>query len=47
MNKTPQCNQQTEPKQCEYGVEEMYSPKPGNWPSQHLYLSENKYWVPC
>ena len=30
MNKDPQCNQETEPKQCKPEVEEMYSPKPGN-----------------
>ena len=30
MNKSPQYNQQTEPKQCKSEVEEMCAPKPGN-----------------
>ena len=33
MNRTFQYNQQTEPKQCKYKVEEMYPPKSGNWRS--------------
>ena len=47
MNKSPQYYQQTEPKQYKSKAEEMYSPKPGNWSSQHLDISENKYWVRC
>ena len=39
MNKSPQCNQQqTESKQCKSEVEELYCPKFGNWPLQHVYL---------
>ena len=41
MNKSPQYNQQTEPKQRKYEVEEIHSSKPGNWPSQHLCLKIN------
>ena len=37
MNKSPQYSQQTEPKQCKSDV----IPKPGEWPSQHLYLKIN------
>ena len=36
MNKSPQYNQQTEPKQCKSDVEKislMHLPKPGKWPS--------------
>ena len=41
MNKSPQYYQQTEPKQYKSKVEEMYSPKTGNWSSQNLDISEN------
>ena len=45
MNKSPQYNQQTDPKQCKSEIEEnciMNLPKPGKWPSlQHLYLKIN------
>ena len=47
MNKSPQYYHQIEIKHYKSEVEEMYSPKPGNWPSQHLDIFENKYWVPC
>ena len=43
MNKSTHYSQQTEPKQCKPGVEEIciYVPKPGKLPSQHLYLEIN------
>ena len=41
MNRGPHYNQQAETKQCKSEVEEMYSPKPGNWSSKHLYLNIN------
>ena len=40
MYKSPQDNQLTELKQCKSEVEEIFSPKPGNWLSQHLYLKK-------
>ena len=43
MNKSPQYYHQTETKHYQSEVEEMYSPKPGNWPSQHVDIFENKY----
>ena len=39
--KEPSNNQQTEPKHCMAEVEELYSLKPGNLPSQHLYLKRS------
>ena len=41
MNKSSERNQQRKPKQFLSEVEKMYLPKPGNWPSQHLYLKIN------
>ena len=41
IDKSPHYNQQAEPKQCKSEFEEMYSSKPGNWPSQHLYMKVN------
>ena len=37
MNKSPQYNQQVKSEQCKSEVEEIYLPKPGNWP----VISEN------
>ena len=41
LNKSLQCNQQTEPNQCKSEVEEMYSPKPRSQQLRHLYLKIN------
>ena len=43
MNKNPQYNRQTEPKQCksEYIFINIYLPKPGKYPSS-ASVSENK-----
>ena len=39
MNKNPQYNQQTEPKQCKSEVElNMFSTKAGNWPHHTNYI---------
>ena len=40
MSKNPQYNQQSKSE-----IEEIYDPYHGNWPSQHLATSENKYLV--
>ena len=41
MNKGPHYHQQKEPRQCKSEIEGIYSSKPGNWTSQHLYLKIN------
>ena len=42
MNKSPQYDQQTEPKQCKSEVEEICTcPKPGNWPHRSNYYIIN------
>ena len=46
MNKSPQYNQQTEPKQCKSEVEEICIYQ--NLESgRNQHLSENIQWVPC
>ena len=44
MNKSPQYNQQTEPKQCKSGVEEICTrPKPGN--CHHNIVLQQLYYL--
>ena len=47
MNKSPQYNQQTEPKQCKSEVEEIFIQQNLGTGPIAATISENKQWVPC